>query len=409
MKDTLVDISGFLEPLAGDKPTGEDCGSSFTLQQLTTLGDYLQAKAAQDELDQQASADFVGENAESDRRAAESFASDGRRQLEDREKFAKEIIGKVPSPKEVRTQLIARAAEMLQATGKDLRVVQLLQLAWMSEFGLEGLLASLNLFGALLTEYGDALHPVPDEDDPGDYSARAIILSEMLSGSGAASILRQAGVFSMATANKFAVGDAEAMDRAFIGEGVMAKLSVADVKALAVSLVASETSVPADQLDQAVMALVGDRVQLVESCAETADLLVKGFKAGSVQGGDKIVELLSRTKKVLGYVVGGLAPSPAAVAVAVADPGEARNSVVFSAAHQIQSGGALRSREDARRIILEICKFLEVTEPGHPAPFFLRRAERLLGAKDFFEIMRDMAPDALSEIERITGHRELEQ
>ncbi len=60
-------------------------------------------------------------------------------------------------------------------------------------------------------------------------------------------------------------------------------------------------------------------------------------------------------------------------------------------------------------MILEICKFLEATEPGHPAPFFLRRAERLLGAKDFFVIMRDMAPDALSEIERITGHREPEQ
>ena len=101
MKEALVDINGLLEPLPGDKPTGEDCGSSFMLQQLTTLADYLGAKAAQDELDQQASADFTGENAESDRRAAESFASDGRRQLEDLEKFAKEIIGKVPSPKEV--------------------------------------------------------------------------------------------------------------------------------------------------------------------------------------------------------------------------------------------------------------------------------------------------------------------
>ena len=405
MKDALVDINRLLEPLPGDKPTGEDCGSSFMLQQLTTLADYLGAKAAQDELDQQASADFTGENAESDRRAAESFASDGRRQLEDLEKFAKEIIGKAPSPKEVRSQLIARAAEMLQATGKDLRVVQLLQLAWMSEFGLDGLLASLNLFSALLTEHGDALHPVPDEDDPGDYSARAFILSEMLSGSGAASILRQAGVFSTATANKFAVGDAETMDRAVAGEGVTAKLSVADVRALASTLVASEASVPADQLDQAVMALLGERLQLVESCVESAHLLVERFDAGSVQGGDKIVELLSRVKKVLGYVVGELAPPPAAAA----GPGEARNSVAFAGAHQIQSGGALHSREDARRIILEICKFLEATEPGHPAPFFLRRAERLLGAKDFFVIMRDMAPDALSEIERITGHREPEQ
>ena len=68
--------------------------------------------------------------------------------------------------------------------------------------------------------------------------------------------------------------------------------------------------------------------------------------------------------------------------------------------------GALQTRDDARRLILDVCKFLERTEPSHPAPYFLRRAERLLSAKDFFAIMRDMAPDALNELERITGHRE---
>jgi type VI secretion system protein ImpA len=48
---------------------------------------------------------------------------------------------------------------------------------------------------------------------------------------------------------------------------------------------------------------------------------------------------------------------------------------------------------------------LEQTEPGHPAPLFLKRAERLLGLKDFFAIISDMAPDALSEMEKITGYR----
>jgi type VI secretion system protein ImpA len=67
--------------------------------------------------------------------------------------------------------------------------------------------------------------------------------------------------------------------------------------------------------------------------------------------------------------------------------------------------GRLASREDACRQILEICAFLEATEPSHPAPLFLRRAERLLRAKDFFEILRDMTPDALDEVSRITGYR----
>jgi type VI secretion system protein ImpA len=68
-------------------------------------------------------------------------------------------------------------------------------------------------------------------------------------------------------------------------------------------------------------------------------------------------------------------------------------------------GGRLQTREDARRQILEICAFLESLEPSHPAPLFLRRAERLLGARSYFELVRDMTPDALSEVSRITGHQ----
>ena len=53
-----------------------------------------------------------------------------------------------------------------------------------------------------------------------------------------------------------------------------------------------------------------------------------------------------------------------------------------------------------------LCKFIERAGPATRRRTSLRRAERLLSAKDFFAIMRDMAPDALNELERITGHRE---
>jgi len=68
-------------------------------------------------------------------------------------------------------------------------------------------------------------------------------------------------------------------------------------------------------------------------------------------------------------------------------------------------GGRLATRDDARRLILEVADYLERSEPGHPAPLFLRRAERLLGAASFFDIVKDMAPDSISEIERITGQK----
>ena len=64
--------------------------------------------------------------------------------------------------------------------------------------------------------------------------------------------------------------------------------------------------------------------------------------------------------------------------------------------------GDLRSREDARRTIQNVISFIERLEPGHPAPLLLKRADRLLGM-DFRDIIKDMAPDALKDIELIAG------
>ena len=64
--------------------------------------------------------------------------------------------------------------------------------------------------------------------------------------------------------------------------------------------------------------------------------------------------------------------------------------------------GDLRSREDARRTIQNVISFIERLEPGHPSPLLLKRADRLLGM-DFRDIIKDMAPDALKDIELIAG------
>jgi type VI secretion system protein ImpA len=67
-------------------------------------------------------------------------------------------------------------------------------------------------------------------------------------------------------------------------------------------------------------------------------------------------------------------------------------------------GGELRNRQDAVRVLDSVCRFLEHNEPSNPAPLFIRRAQRLIGS-GFLDIMRDMAPDSLGQIELITGQR----
>src|SRR5262249_11737947 len=64
--------------------------------------------------------------------------------------------------------------------------------------------------------------------------------------------------------------------------------------------------------------------------------------------------------------------------------------------------GEIRTPDDPRRMLEAVCSFLERTEPSNPAPLFIRRAQRLI-KKSFLEIVRDLMPDSLSQLEKLAG------
>ena len=64
--------------------------------------------------------------------------------------------------------------------------------------------------------------------------------------------------------------------------------------------------------------------------------------------------------------------------------------------------GEIRTREDAVRMLDRVCGYLERHEPSNPAPLFIRRAQRLM-TKNFLEIVKDLLPDSLSNLEKLAG------
>jgi type VI secretion system protein ImpA len=64
--------------------------------------------------------------------------------------------------------------------------------------------------------------------------------------------------------------------------------------------------------------------------------------------------------------------------------------------------GSIRSREDAVRALDAVTEFFRRNEPSSPVPLFVERAKRLV-AKDFLEVLADMAPDALAQAKRAGG------
>jgi len=67
--------------------------------------------------------------------------------------------------------------------------------------------------------------------------------------------------------------------------------------------------------------------------------------------------------------------------------------------------GEIRNRDDAVRALDRVCRYLEQHEPSNPAPLFIRRAQRLM-TKNFVEIVKDLLPDSLSNLERLAGEIE---
>jgi len=64
--------------------------------------------------------------------------------------------------------------------------------------------------------------------------------------------------------------------------------------------------------------------------------------------------------------------------------------------------GDIRTRADVLRALDKICEYYEEFEPSSPIPLLLRRGKRLV-SKSFLDIMRDMAPDGVSQVESIAG------
>lgn len=67
--------------------------------------------------------------------------------------------------------------------------------------------------------------------------------------------------------------------------------------------------------------------------------------------------------------------------------------------------GAVRNRQDATRALDAVAEFFRTHEPSSPIPLLLERAKRLV-AKNFLEVLADLAPEALAPAKAASGVRD---
>ena len=287
-------------------------------------------------------------------------------------------------------------AEELMGRTRDLRVAIWWTRACVNQEGLAGLANGLTVIHALLGSYWDSLHPGLDPDD-GDAFARVNALGELTSLSCLLGDLRQSKVLSDRSLNGLKTRDIEiGLDR-ISPKADETVPSMSEIKGMLSDLeepasalrLACATSL--EKLD-AIQSLVNDKV---------------GSDSGLAL--DEIVDMVRAVASVLpdesgsddGDDYGGASDDDSSGA---ADEDGADTDGVAPSRGRSRSGGVgtINSRQDAIKAIQLICAYLESSEPTNPAQLLLRRAERLI-EKNFLELLRELAPNALSEVAAIMG------
>lgn len=275
-------------------------------------------------------------------------------------------------------------SESLLARTRDLRVAMLWGRSVLNLEGLGALPGALNLLHGLLDRYWDEVHPRNDPDD-GDTFARFSVLGSLDTLDGMLGDVRQAMVLNDRRLGGLRLREIEiALDR--------------------LTPRADESARTTGQI-QGLLGEMPDLAERLRGCHSASVEAVKQLQRvmNDRFGIDRAVDL--KAFKGMLDSLGAVLPQ-AEAAEPASDQGAAESAGAGEpTAPRRGAGGGLQSietRQDAIKAIHLVCAFLERSEPTNPAQLLLRRAERLID-KNFLQLVRDLAPDAVPEVARIMG------
>ncbi|QQQ03700.1 type VI secretion system protein TssA [Lysobacter enzymogenes] len=282
-------------------------------------------------------------------------------------------------------QRIADQADALLQRSKDLRVAVHWCAARLHLDGVAGWAQGVALMRALLEHHWDSVHPRLDPSENDDPTERINAVAGLADNERMLSYLRGARLFRGSHPAHFSLRELR------IAQGTL-KIDPADAAGLP-GLSAMEACLrecPLQELSALDAALAG----AIADLGAMADV----FGERTSLSGPDFAALLRELRELRAFVHPALLERDASAAVA-----EAASADDGAATAPAASGRqGIERPEDVRRAIDQICDYYARVEPSSPVPLLLRRAQRLVGL-DFAGLMRDLAPDGISQLQVISG------
>ena len=298
------------------------------------------------------------------------------------QQFGEKVVpGEPPDWLQVRRE----ALELLERT-KDLRVLVYLIRALLHTDGLPGFHQSVTLLRGVLDRYWGPVHPQLDPGD-NDPTQRINILSALADTDAVLMPLRAAPLVASPMLGKFSLRDIEIAEGTlpFSGEGEPPTTATIDAAFTDCDL--AQLQATAGQVNEllaegnAIEALVTEQVGV----AETVNL-------------SPLLDLLAHIRKILSD---RLAARGADVETGENDE-QQEGEATASSSPQKNMSGNITSRQDVILMLEKACEYYKKHEPSSPVPILLKRAKRLV-SMDFMDIIKDLAPEAAAQVEKIRG------
>jgi type VI secretion system protein ImpA len=283
-----------------------------------------------------------------------------------------------------------RLGRDLVTRSKDLRVGCMLARGLVETDGFAGLADALALVRGYLDRYWATVHPQLDPEDDNDPTLRVNTISSLADHSTMIQALRATPMVVSRAIGRFSLRDLAIAN----GEAAPAP---DEEPPKASTIEAAFMDCELARLKSDAMA-VRQSLEHTESIEALVTQQVGAVKAVSLDGlSDTLRELLTTMDEyVLRRDVSSSDDMPAGDGATAEGPGRASSG---------RLSGEVRSRDDVLMALDRICQYYDRYEPSSPLPLLLRRAKRL-ASKSFLEIVRDLTPDAVGQVEALGGVEE---
>lgn len=309
--------------------------------------------------------------------------------------LAKSITGKAEDPitgekaqppnwRDVQKQALA----LLQRS-KDLQVTLYLIRALIHLEGVMGFRDGLMLLTGLLDKFWETIHPELDPDDGLDPTTRVNIIEEL---SHFDTVLRPLSLVPLVDSKsigRFCLRDVHiATDKIDLPDGAI-KTDINMVKAAFLDITPESITASYQALNES-----GNLLNKLE------DLVTDKVGVGNGPDLSATHTLIKEMRHIFDqYAPVGLTDS---VDLVEGADGDVEQEVTISRQQAGAGVGAIATRQDVLKTLDLLCKYYADHEPSSPVPILLQRAKHLVSS-DFMQIVQNLLPDAVSQLEFFKG------